>query len=265
MSSRQERRKAEREELRKAREQAQKQQESGDRRRLIFGYGAAGILVAAVAVGLVIVLISSAGGASGDAHVSTLSGSTNSVALDEREGTVPPAWQETELVSAAEAAQCDLRENLPNEGATHIDQDAEVPDYKTNPPTSGDHVVPPYQQADGAYSETPSAINAVHSMEHGRVLIQYDPKLPEEDQLALRGLYDTMYAGALLFPNPDMPYAVAVTSWRNLLGCDSYEGASTLDAIRAFGAAKFGQSPEPVTGFGPLDGPTPARPEQPAS
>lgn len=262
MSSRQERRRAEREQLKKQRLKEQEKAKSGERNRLLFGYGAVGILVAAVAAGLIIVIANSAGGASGDAHVSSLSGSTNGVALDEREGPTPPVWGVTDLAAAAEEANCELREDLPDEGATHIPKDSETPKYKTVPPTSGNHVEPPYQQADGAYSETPDAIFAVHSLEHGRVLIQYDPKLPEADQLALRGLYDTMYAGALFFPNEEMPFAVAVTSWRNLLGCESFEGVATMDAIRAFGADKFGKAPEPVTAFGPLDGPTPARPEQ---
>ncbi len=261
MSSRQERRQKEREELRKARQQQEKKEVSVDRRRLFIGYGVAGVLVAAVAVGLIVVLANSAGGAEGNARVSSLSGSTNGVALDEREGTPPPAWEETDLAAAAKAANCVVRENLADEGQTHIEQDAETPNYKTNPPTSGDHVVPPYQQADGAYSEAPSAINVVHSLEHGRILIQYSPDLPEADQLGLRGLYDTLYAGALFYPNPDMPYAVAATAWRNLLGCETYEGAATLDAIRAFGVDKFGKGPEPVNGFGPLDGPTPGRPD----
>jgi hypothetical protein len=263
VSSRQERRQKEREELRKKRIAAQSEEQAKARKRLIMGYGAAGILVALVLAGLVIVLFNSAGGASGDAHVSSLSGSTNGVALDEREGTVPPPIGETDLAAAAEAAECVLKEDLPSEGATHLPRDAETPKYKTKPPTSGNHVEPPYQQADGAYSETPPAINVVHSLEHGRIAIQYSPDLPEEDQLALRGLYDTLYAGALLFPNPDMPYAVAATGWRNLIGCEEYKGEATLDAIRAFGIDKFGKGPEPVTGFGPLDGPNPARPENP--
>ena len=78
-----------------------------------------------------------------------------------------------------------------------------TPDYKTNPPTSGNHVEPPYQQADGAYSEMPDEIYIVHSLEHGRMEIQYSPDLPEEDQLELKGLYDTMYGGTLLFPNDE--------------------------------------------------------------
>ena len=97
-----------------------------------------------------------------------------------------------------------LRLKLPDEGHTTPARHAKPPNYKTNPPTSGNHVEPPYQQADGAYSEEPAQLDIVHSLEHGRMAIQYSPDLPEEAQLELKGLYDTMYGAALLFPNDEM-------------------------------------------------------------
>jgi hypothetical protein len=57
-----------------------------------------------------------------------------------------------------------------------------------------------------------------------------------------------------------MPYAVAATTWTNLLGCKEYKGSITDDAIRAFGKATWGKyGGEPVSGF-PFTGPTPASP-----
>ena len=166
----------------------------------------------------------------------------------------------TNLKQAAKKAGCDLRLHLKDEGHNHIPPTAPTPDYKTNPPTSGNHVEPPYQQADGAYSEMPQEIDIVHSLEHGRMEIQYSPDLPEEDQLELNGLYDTMYGGTLLFPNENMPYEVAATTWTNLLGCNEYKGAITLDAIRDFGKATWGHyGGEPVNAFA-FTGPTPAEP-----
>ena len=50
----------------------------------------------------------------------------------------------------------------------------------------------------------------------------------------------------LIFPNPDMPYEVAATAWTQLIGCKKYEGAATLDAIRAFRDTYRGQGPEAV-------------------
>ena len=70
-----------------------------------------------------------------------------------------------------------------------------------------------------------------------------------------------MYGASLLYPNDEMPYAVAATTWTNLLGCKEYKGAATLDAIRAFGKETWGryggESPSAFT----IVGPTPAKPE----
>ena len=252
-------RKEEKERLRQARIEAEKQEASAQRRRLLLGYVAAGAIAAVVIAGIAVVALSGGGGAEGAAHINTGTGDTNGVEPDEREGTEPAAAGESRLEVAAREAGCTLRENLPDEGASHLEPGTTEPDYQTNPPTSGDHIIPPLQQADGAYAEMPEPINFVHSLEHGRIEIQYGPDLPERDQLALKGLYDTMYGGALLFPNTRMPFAVAVTAWRNLMGCERYQGARTLDAIRAFGATYFSTAPEPAESFA-LDGPTPATP-----
>ena len=55
-----------------------------------------------------------------------------------------------------------------------------------------------------------------------------------------------------------MPYEVAATTWTNLLGCDEYKGAITLDAIRAFGKETWGKyGGEPVQRLRPQPAPTP--------
>jgi hypothetical protein len=258
-------RKQEKERLRQIRLEAERREAAEQRRKLLIGYGIAGVLAAAVVAGVVVVILSSGGGgASGGAHINAVTGTTHGLTPDGRDGPEPPALQEASLTDAAEAAGCVLRENLPIEGRTHLPPNAKEPNYRTNPPTSGNHVEPPLQQADGAYLDPPEQLNVVHSLEHGRIAIEYSPDLPEEQQLELRGLYDTMYGGALLFPNPEMRYEVAVAAWGSLLGCNEYRGASTLDAIRLFGLEHWGQGPEPVEAFGPLDEATPGTPAEPS-
>jgi Protein of unknown function (DUF3105) len=221
----------------------------------MIGYVAAGAMTLAIVVGLVIVLTSGGGGGGGadstdssefpeNAHIQALSGSTHDFEPDDREGTTPPAVEQGDLEFAAKAANCELQLELEEEGNSHIADASKEIDYKTDPPTSGDHN--PEQQADGAYSEFVDPIYFVHSLEHGRVEIQYSPDLSEEDQLALKGVFDDDPAGMLFFPNPDMPYEVAVTAWTKLMGCETYEGAATLDAIRAFRDTYRGQGPEDV-------------------
>lgn len=182
----------------------------------------------------------------GSANIQTLSGSTNDVVPDERLGSEPLAADDAPLEVAAEAAGCELRVDLPDEGNNHIPPGAPAPRYETTPPASGDHVVPPLQQADGAYAEPVEDVNAVHALEHGRVAIQYRPDLPADTQLELKGVFDEDPAGMLLFPNLDLKGAVAVSAWTRLLECPGYEGAATVGAIRSFRDEFRGNGPEPV-------------------
>jgi hypothetical protein len=255
------RREEERERLRQARQEREKKQAGSEKRRLMIGYGAAGLVGLAVLVGIIVVIVSASGkNEGGEAHIDQGTGSTNGIQPDKRSGTKPPPLKVKNLEEAAEKADCDLRLHLKDEGKTHLPPTAPVPEYKTNPPTSGNHVEPPYQQADGAYSEMPSELDFVHTLEHGRMEIQYAPDLPESDQLELLGLYETMWGGTVIFPNENMPYKVAATTWTNLLGCNEYKGSITLDAIRDFGKATWGRyGGEPVNTFNPA-APTPVEP-----
>ncbi|MBS1878522.1 MAG: DUF3105 domain-containing protein [Actinobacteria bacterium] len=263
-----------REQLRQQRIEAEAAESKGSRNRLLLAYGAGAAVVIAIAV-VVVVLVSS-GGSSGGANVpsdrldeggahinlNTSYGSTNGVHPDERAGIKPAPAQATDLAAAAKQAGCQLKLHLRDEGHEHIPPGSPPPHYETNPPTSGPHVEPPFQQADGAYSETPAEIDYVHSLEHGRLEIQYSSQLPETAQLELKGLYDTMYGASLLFPNDKMPYQVAATTWTNMLVCPQYKGTKTLEAIRAFGKETWGKyGGEPVYAF-KFTGPTPAEPAE---
>jgi Protein of unknown function (DUF3105) len=249
-------RKEEKERLRQQRIAAERRDAQAGQRRLLLGYVVAGLLAAAVVVGIIVVLASGGGDGGGEevaesaenAHLDPDSG-VPAANPDNREGTAPPAIEQARLEQAAEVANCDLRLDLPDEGNDHFTKENQG-SYDTSPPTSGDHYGANEPGAgalaDGAYIETPPISRAVHSLEHGRIAIQYSPDLSEEEQLALKGLFDEDPEGMLLFPNPDMPYEVAATAWTNLLGCDRYEGGATLDAIRAFRDTYRGQGPEPV-------------------
>lgn len=254
-----------RERLREEREAAEHADERSGRNRLIVGYSIAGVAILAIAV-VIVVIATGSSASGGDAHINLNEsiGSTNGIEPDDREGTPPPPLKVSKLAVAAKKAGCVLKLKLKDEGHEHIPASSPTPKYGTNPPTSGSHVEPPFQQADGAYSEMPKEIDFVHTLEHGRMEIQYSPRLPEKDQLALKGLYDTMYGATLLFPNTKMPYRVAATTWTNLIGCSDYRGAITLDAIRDFGKETWGRyGGEPVRGF-TFTGPTPAAPEIPS-
>lgn len=246
-------RKEERDRLRTEREQREAEKAIEERKRMILGYVVAGVITLAVVVGIVAVIAGGGGDGGGEgisegdseaAGIDHQSGIVDGKELDTRDGSDVPAASNLDLTSAAEEAGCDLRQNLEDEGNTHLADGKKLPDYGTTPPTSGDHYAQP--QADGAYAEPLDPGRFIHAMEHGRVVIHYSPDLSEADQLELKGLFEEAPDGVLLAPNPDMPYEVAATAWTNLLGCDSYEGATTLDAIRDFRDAWLARGPEAI-------------------
>jgi hypothetical protein len=246
-------RKEEKERLRQQRLAAERAAASTGQRRLLAGYVVAGLLALAVVAGLVVVIAS--GGSSGgvdacsNAHIKNSGGSTRGLESDCREGTPPPAIKVADLQISAQQAGCQLKLNLPNEGNTHVPNSTPV-QYKTVPPTSGNHNPVPID--DGAY-KTPISSDPnhpgmnirdmVHAMEHGRIEIHYKPSLPEAQQLALKGVFDADPNGMLLFPDPAMPYDVAVTAWTNEVVCPRYNEA-VLDVIRNFRDTYRGNGPE---------------------
>jgi hypothetical protein len=247
-------RKEEKERLRQQRLAAERAAASRGRGRLVAGYVVAGLLAAAVLVGLVVVVASGGsgngvGGFCSNAHIKNSAGSTKGLEPDCREGTPPPAIKVADLKISAEQAQCQLKLDLPDEGNTHVPNSTSV-DYKTVPPTSGNHNPVPID--DGAYKTPISADpstpgmnirDMVHAMEHGRIEIHYRPSLPEAQQLALKGVFDDDPNGMLLFPDPAMPYDVAVTAWTNEVVCPNFN-EGVLDVIRNFRDTYRGNGPE---------------------
>ena len=154
-------RKEEKERLRQEREAMERRSNSEARKRLILGYAVAGVLGAAVVIGVLFAILSGGGssegaGDDGGPNVNTMFGVVpKGLEIDNRKGTVPPDVVDGDLTAAAEAAGCDLQLDLKDEGSTHVDPPVpdSLPKYGTNPPTSGDHYPDPL--ADGAFSTTP--------------------------------------------------------------------------------------------------------------
>ena len=255
-------RKEERERLREERLAAQRATQSSDKRRTYLGYAVAGLIVAAMIAGLVFVITGSSGGdevgvdAEGNAFPELafineeIGVVPDGISVDGRDGTDPPEQENAVIEEAAKVANCELQLDLEGEGNTHLD-DPDVPkvEFKTDPPTSGDHYGSATENAsgalaDGAYGEYPPVGRYLHSMEHGRVVIHYSPELTEAEQLEIKGVFEDSPSGVILIPNPEMDAAVAMAAWTQLATCAEYEGPATLDLIRSFSDIYRGQGPE---------------------
>jgi hypothetical protein len=236
MSSRQEekeRRRREREE----REQAERASHSRRKRlQYVFG-GLVSVLILAGVVAVATSAFSGGGDSSGG------SGPKAGTA----DGAPIPAVKETDLKKAAAAASCELQ-NPQIEGNTHEEKDFTAADYKTNPPTSGNHNPVWYQDGEYDPGNTPKLGMLVHPLEHGRIELQYAKGTPEQTVKQLRTLFNEESNGyhMLLFENTtNMPFAVAATAWGHMVGCKTMNDKA-FDAFRAFHEAYINKGPEVV-------------------
>lgn len=232
MSSRQEEKEQRRRE-RREREAAEKAAVAR-RKRLQVVFGGVLAAVAVVAVAVVAILVVGGGDDSPADQVSS-------------EAAAIPAQQEADLTKAAEAAGCQLVE-APNEGANHEERDFTASDYKQNPPTSGTHY--PEWAQDGIYNpgDTPPLGQLVHTLEHGRINVQYKPGTSATTIAQLETLITESDDGyhMLLYENTtDMPFAIAATAWDHQLGCATMND-KVWDALRAFRVDYIDKGPEVV-------------------
>jgi hypothetical protein len=236
VSSRAEEKQRRREE-RLAQEQAEKAR-AGRRQRLQLALGVlAGVAVVAVAV----LLVSGAIGGGGDS--SSDKGAQPTAASD----ITLPAQKIGDLTAAAKAAGCKLS-NPPIEGRNHENKKFTAADYKTNPPTSGNHF--PEWAQDGVYppDATPDLGMLVHTLEHGRIDVQYKPGTPKHTVAELEALLAEQSDGyhMLLFQNStDMPAQIAATAWGHSLTCPQFNN-QVFDALRTFRDQYIDKGPEDV-------------------
>jgi hypothetical protein len=235
VSSRQEEKQRRREE-RLARERAEKAA-AARRQRLRLGGGViAGVAVIAVAALLVSGAIGGSSGSEGDPATPAANADVKL-----------PAQQIGDLAAAAKAAGCKVQ-NPPIEGRNHETKDFTPSDYKTNPPTSGNHYPEWYQ--DGVYGpgDTPNLGMLVHTLEHGRIDVQYKPGTPADVVAKLEALLAEQSDGyhMLLFQNTTgMDAQIAATAWGHSLTCPEFND-KVFDALRTFRNQFIDKGPEDV-------------------
>jgi Protein of unknown function (DUF3105) len=206
------------------------------RKRLQFVFG--GVLVVAILAGAGALAAGGLGGGGGSGAAKQAP-ATPSVKL--------PAQRTSSLTVAAKAAGCVVR-NPPIEGRTHETKNFKESDYKTNPPTSGNHNPVWYQ--DGIYNPgtTPRLGMLVHPLEHGRIEVQYAPGTPKDTVTKLEALLNEEQQGyhMLLFQNETgMKAKIAATAWTHSLTCPEMND-KVFDAIRTFRARYIDKGPERV-------------------
>jgi hypothetical protein len=140
--------------------------------------------------------------------------------------TLPPVGQ-IRLERAADAARCDLRRGR---AAEHL-----------NPPAEG---TAGRAAAPGTYERPLPGPALAAAMRHGIVVIQYRPGLSAGLLDVLTALQSAVPKGTIVAPNATrMPYEVAATAWRRVLGCPRLDD-TTIDAVRLFRGRFVGSTPD---------------------
>jgi hypothetical protein len=217
------------------REQAEAKR-AARRKRMTLAFG--GLLGVALIAGIVVVVLVLGGDDSSSKPKQAANAAAN-VKL--------PPQETSDMAAAAKAAGCTLS-NPAYEGASHEDKQFKPSDYKTNPPTSGNHTPDWYEDGIYAAGDTPDLGKTVHPLEHGRIEVQYAPGTPKETVTQLEALLNEEQEGyhMLLFQNETgMKAKIAATAWTHSLTCPEMND-KVFDAIRTFRARYIDKGPERV-------------------
>jgi len=119
-----------------------------------------------------------------------------------------------------------------NQGQEHIAVGAKHAAYNSFPATSGPHYVQPKPW--GAYSYEIDQETLVHNLEHGGVVIQYNPELLKVNPGKLETIQAQFPNKTVVAPNSKLKVALALTSWRRLYTLDTFDEPRIVDFIKQY-------------------------------
>jgi hypothetical protein len=206
--------------------------------------------------------------------------------LDERSGPALPDWRLLAIggvllvgvvivvlvLIMGSGANPNVGEIQTNDGQTHVTQgndcrhpanasvqaECGVDPYSSLPGTSGPHWPPNAVANWGVYSTPQPETQLIHNLEHGGIVIWYDPERLDPDGVDTLTQYVNSQVSSgisgrfkfILSPwggQDALPAPIVVTAWRYLLDLETPDTA----AIDEFARAHYGRSPEPNGGPGP--------------
>ncbi|MFB6221166.1 MAG: DUF3105 domain-containing protein [Halolamina sp.] len=163
------------------------------------------------------------------------SGGTSGVAVDGIEAEPLPDRGNEEYLQDVQS--------YPEMNPSHVSRGSQI-DYSTMPPVGGDH----HGSTVGAgfYAEQQPLGSVVHSLEHGAVVVYYDPAaIDSEAQDSLKeyaskhtGTWKSVVVVPSPVEDPENPYVL--TAWRYKLTMQEYDAR----VVRAFLAEYLGRGPE---------------------
>jgi hypothetical protein len=146
---------------------------------------------------------------------------------------------------SVEEAGCDDVQTAEPQEAEHIAQGDEHVPYNTNPPTSGPHYGSPLAPIDsGFYTEVVEPEKVVHNLEHGQIVIYYNPDAPQDTVDDIEQLTEQEPLATLAVPWTELedPYQFALAAWGSYQECVQ----ASQEVVDEFRTDFQGQGPEQV-------------------
>ena len=175
-------------------------------------------------------------------------GAVSALVISDRRATSGPVG-----VAAAEA-DCGPKEEFEAPSADHVEEGTPV-EYGTNPPTVGPHAASPGPT--GFFDTPQEAEHLIHNMEHGQIVLWYDPAAPQQVKDDLEAIVEKQLSTTVATPYEGLEeYNFYMTAWNKLPdapkdseGTGYYQGCDLVseDAINEFRREHQGKSPEPIT------------------
>ena len=109
-------------------------------------------------------------------------------------------------------------QTFPNQGQRHLQLGQDFTRYNSTPPTSGPHDPTPVP-CGVSTQPIPNTVQ-VHDLEHGVVMVQYRPDLDPRQVGALQALGRSYPSHVIVAPYPGLPEPVAATAWTKVLALD---------------------------------------------
>jgi hypothetical protein len=159
----------------------------------------------------------------------------------ERPAPSQPGIEEQPLPVHGDISLLKAVQTLPDEGRDHIWPDHPA-EYQNMPPTSGPHFPDPTEP--GFYAARPAFGYLVHGLEHGSVVIYYNPaRLTPGVEMSIKAFIKSQKGeeyGVIAVPGPEFKVPFILTAWDKKLELDKYDPL----VVRAFLAEYLGRGPE---------------------
>lgn len=123
-------------------------------------------------------------------------------------------------------------------GSNHVPQGTSI-QYNSNPPAGGPHYPNPAHA--GMYETAPLDGNLVHSLEHGAIILWYNPTQLSGDQVnTLKQIFNNTSGKTIMVPRDSMDVPVSLTSWGRVLKLKTVDELQ----IKAFFDTNIDRGPE---------------------